>query len=239
MIHTRTVDCYHFGFTLNLAAAQLRTLAGFLQSHGPAGVALLGGRSAVASLQLDGIGSVVVKHYRRGGLIRHINRSRYLRTGKTRSQREFEQLNIARTLGISVPQPIAYAHRGGLFYSAWLAARAIEQPITLARLSLQDADEARRAAVSAVEQIALLIQNNILHVDLHPGNVVVDNRGRVYLVDFDKAGRYHGRRKKLAARYVGRWQRAVVKHRLPQFLAEIIREGLSSAINSLPSNPRV
>jgi len=208
---------------LILTEAQLRTLAGFLHHCDPAGVPVLGGRTSVSPLQLDGIGAIVVKHYRRGGLIRYIIKSRYLRIGKTRSQREFEQLNIARTLGINVPQPIAYAHRGGLFYSAWLAARAIEEPITLAGLSLQDANEARRATVSAVEQIALLIQNNILHVDLHPGNVVVDNRRRVYLVDFDKAGRYRGSKNKLADRYIGRWQRAVVKHRLPDFLAEMMQ----------------
>jgi tRNA A-37 threonylcarbamoyl transferase component Bud32 len=227
MLHTRTVDSYHFGFSLNLAEAQLRILAGFLDHHGPAGVPVLGGRTSVSPLQLDGIGAVVVKHYRRGGLIRHLVKSRYLRFGKTRSQREFEQLSIARSLGINVPQPVAYAHRGGLFYSAWLAARAIEEPITLARLSLQDADAARRAAASAVEQIALLIQHNILHVDLHPGNVVVDNCRRVYLVDFDKTGRYRGGREKLKRRYIRRWQRAVVKHRLPQFLAEMLRRELN------------
>lgn len=227
MMYTRTVDSYHFGFTLNLTEPQLRTLAGFFRHRDPAGVPVLGGRTSVAPLQLDGIGAVVVKHYRRGGLIRHLVKGRYFRIGKTRSQREFEQLSIARALGINAPQPIAYAHRGGLLYSAWLAARAVEEPITLARLSLQNADEARRAAASAVEQIALLIQNNVLHVDLHPGNVVVDNCRRVYLVDFDKAGAYRGSRENLKCRYIRRWQRAVVKHRLPQFLAEILQRKLN------------
>ena len=72
MLYTRTVDSYHFGFSLNLTEAQLRILAGFLDHRGPAGVAVLGGRTSVSPLQLDGIGAVVVKHYRRGGLIRHL-----------------------------------------------------------------------------------------------------------------------------------------------------------------------
>ena len=228
MIHTRTVDSYHFGFSLNLTEPQLRTLADFFHHRDPAGVRVLGGRTSVSQLQLDGIGSVVVKHYRRGGLMRHFIKGRYLRIGKTRSQREFELLNIAGTLGINVPQPIAYVHSGRLFYRAWLAARAIKEPMTLASLSLNDEDEARRAALSAVEQIALLIQNNILHIDLHPGNVVVDDRRRVYLVDFDKGGLYRGSRKNLIDRYMGRWQRAVVKHRLPEMLSNILRTGLQN-----------
>jgi aminoglycoside phosphotransferase (APT) family kinase protein len=33
----------------------------------------------------------------------------------------------------------------------------------------------------------MLILNGIKHVDLHPGNVLVDGTGQVFLLDFDKA----------------------------------------------------
>ena len=77
-----------------------------------------------------------------------------------------------------------------------------------------------------IEQIAALVQNSILHVDLHPGNVVVDAAGKVYLLDFDKGSVYHGNRQKLKNRYLNRWQRAVSKHGLPNMLSDILRTGL-------------
>jgi len=223
----RTIDSYHFGFSLNLTDSQLRTLTGFFHQPDASGVSILGGRTSVTPAQLDGIGSVVIKHYRRGGLMRYFIKRRYLKFGKTRAQREFELLDIVGTLGIKIPQPIAYAYRGRLLYRAWLVTREIHQPLSLARLSLQDEKKTGTAMESVIEQISSLIQNNILHVDLHPGNVVVDAAGKVYLLDFDKGSVYHGNRQKLKNRYLTRWQRAVAKHRLPGMLTEMLQAGLN------------
>jgi 3-deoxy-D-manno-octulosonic acid kinase len=227
-MQTRTVDSYHFGFSLNLTEPQLRTLAGFFHPPAPAAGSALDGRTSASRLQLDGVGSVVIKHYRRGGLLRHLVKRRYLNFGKTRSQQEFELLNAAGALGVNVPQPVAYAHKGRLFYQAWLITRAIGESMSLARLSLQDEAQTRRAVPLIAEQIGLLIQNHILHVDLHPGNVVVDGRGRVYLLDFDKGRFYRGSRKKLRCRYSARWQRAIVKHRLPEEIGDDLRTALQN-----------
>ena len=223
----RTIDSYHFGFSLNLTDSQLRTLTGFFHQPDASGVSILGGRTSVTPAQLDGIGSVVIKHYRRGGLMRYFIKRRYLKFGKTRAQREFELLDIVGTLGIKIPQPIAYAYRGRLLYRAWLVTREIHQSLSLARLSLQDEKKTSTAMESVIEQISSLIQNNILHVDLHPGNVVVDAAGKVYLLDFDKGSVYHGNRQKLKNRYLTRWQRAVAKHRLPGMLTEMLQAGLN------------
>jgi 3-deoxy-D-manno-octulosonic acid kinase len=227
MTLNRTIDSYHFGFSLNLTDSQLRTLTGFFHQPDASGVSILGGRTSVTPAQLDGIGSVVIKHYRRGGLMRYFIKRRYLKFGKTRAQREFELLDIVGTLGIKVPQPIAYAYRDRLLYRAWLVTREIHQPLSLARLSLQDEKKTGTAMESVIEQISSLIQNNILHVDLHPGNVVVDAAGKVYLLDFDKGSVYHGNRQKLKNRYLTRWQRAVAKHRLPGMLTEMLQAGLN------------
>jgi 3-deoxy-D-manno-octulosonic acid kinase len=223
----RTIDSYHFGFSLNLTDSQLRTLTGFFHQPDASGVSILGGRTSVTPVQLDGIGSVVIKHYRRGGLMRYFIKRRYLKFGKTRAQREFELLDIVGTLGIKAPQPIAYAYRDRLLYRAWLVTREIHQPLSLAHLSLQDEKKTGTAMESVIEQISSLIQNNILHVDLHPGNVVVDAAGKVYLLDFDKGSVYHGNRQKLKNRYLTRWQRAVAKHRLPGMLTEMLQAGLN------------
>lgn len=226
MIQTRTIDSYHFGFSFNLAESQLRTLTGFFHHPEPARVSVLGGRTSVTTVMLDGIGPAVIKYYRRGGLMRFIVKSRYLKIGKTRAQREFEMLDTVGALGLNVPQPVAYAHRGPLFYQAWLVTRAIHQPLSLARLSLQDPKKIGDAMEAVIEQISLLVQNSILHVDLHPGNIVVDPTGKVYLLDFDRGGVYHGNRPKLKTHYLNRWQRAVRKHGLPEMLNDILRTGL-------------
>jgi len=227
MVVTRTIDSYHFGFDLNLTDSQLRTLTGFFHHPDAIGVSLLGGRTSVSPAKLDGIGSVVIKHYRRGGLMRYFLKRRYLKFGNTRAQREFELLDIVGALGINVPQSIAYAYRGRLLYQAWLVTREIHQTLSLARLSLQDEKKTSTAMESVIEQISSLIQNDILHVDLHPGNVVVDAAGKVYLLDFDKGSGYHRNRQKLKNRYLTRWQQAVTKHRLPGMLIEKLQAGLN------------
>ncbi len=226
ILKNRTIDSYHIGFSINLTESHLRTLTGLFQQPDPAGVSALGGRAAVTPARLDGIGSVVIKHYRRGGLMRYFIKRRYLKIGKTRARREFELLGMADALGINVPQPIAYAYRGRRFYRAWLVTCAIHQPLSLARLSLQNEKKTSIAMESVIEQISTLIQNDILHVDLHPGNVVVDATGKVYLLDFDKGSVYHVNRKKLINRYFTRWQRAVRKHGLPEMLTEMLQAGL-------------
>jgi 3-deoxy-D-manno-octulosonic acid kinase len=223
----RTIDSYHFGFSLNLTDSHLSALAGFFHHPEPIADSALDGRASLTPVQLDGIGSVVIKHYRRGGLLRYFIKQRYLKLGKTRAQIEFELLQVVRNLGINAPEPVAYAHCGGIFYQAWLVSRAIKYPRSLALLSLKDEERAHRVMESVIGQISLLIQNDILHVDLHPGNIVVDGADQIYIVDFDKGQIHHGSRKKLRNRYLTRWQRAVTKHQLPVMLIERLQAGLT------------
>jgi len=227
MLLTRTIDSYEFGFARNLTESQLRPLADLFQGSDSTAVAALGGRTAVTPAQLDGIGAVVIKHYRRGGLLRYFIKRHYLKLGKTRAQREFELLATVAEFGVNVPQPIAFAYCGHIFYRAWLITREIHQPESLAGLSLRDVKKTDRVMESVIKQIKSLIQNHILHVDLHPGNIIIDKTGKVYLLDFDKGKVYHGNRQKLKNRYLLRWQRAVNKHGLPKILTEMMQNGLN------------
>ena len=188
---------------------------------------MLGGRTALTLEQIDEFGPVAIKSYYRGGWMRYLIKRRYLKLGKTRAQIEFELLQVVRNLGIKAPEPVAYAHRGSIFYQAWLVSRAIKQPLSLALLSLKDEKKTRQAMESVVGQISLLIQNGILHVDLHPGNIVVDGTGQIFIVDFDKGQIHHRSTEKLRSRYLTRWQRAVTKHRLPGMLTEMLQAGLN------------
>lgn len=226
MLLTRTIDSYQFGFSLNLTESQLRPLTSLLHDSQSTDMAVLGGRTAVTPAQLDGIGAVVIKQYRRGGLLGHFIKRRYVKWGKTRAQREFELLDAVGKFGIKVPQPIAFVYRGALFYRAWLITREIQRPLTLAGLSLKDEEKSIRVMESVIQQVSALVQHQVLHVDLHPGNVIVDTDGKVYLLDFDKGKVYHTDRQKLKNRYLARWQRAVNKHGLPQFLIDMMQNGL-------------
>ena len=226
MIRNRTIDAYRFGFSMNLTESQLHVLKTIFHLPERAGASVLDGRTAVTPAQLDGVGTVVIKPYRRGGLLRYFNKRRYLKFGKTRAQREFELLATIGTLGINVPEPIAFAHHGRLFYLAWLVTREIKECISLAKLSLTDERRAHRTMAPVTEQILRLIDRGIWHVDLHPGNILIDHKDRVFLVDFDKGQIGRKNKKKLKDRYISRWQRAVSKHRLPTMLSDMIRTGL-------------
>ncbi len=132
----------------------------------------------------------------------------------------------ARELGVNVPEPLLYANRGHLIYRAWLVTREIKAPLSLARLSLIDETRTRQAMASVTEQISRLIDHGIWHVDLHPGNVVIDQTDRVFLLDFDKGKVYQGNKTTLRDRYINRWRRAVCKHNLPIMLSDMLRDGL-------------
>ena len=226
MILTRTIDAYRFGSSLELDEHQLRTFISVFNQPRAGNTSVLGGRTALTFKEIDGFGSVAIKSYTRGGWMRYLIKQRYLKLGKTRAQIEFELLQVVRNLGINAPEPVVYAHRGRIFYRAWLVSRAIKHPLSLALLSLKNEKKTRLAMESVIGQISLLIQNGILHVDLHPGNIVVDGADQIFLVDFDKGQIHHGSRKKLRDRYLTRWQRAVTKHGLPKVLTEMMQNGL-------------
>lgn len=188
---------------------------------------ILGGRAQVAYTTLANVGPVVVKYYKRGGLIRHLSRDAFFRSGKPRPLLEYEMLERVRALGIQCPEPLIWAIRGGMFYRAFLVTRQIPDARTLADIGLEtpplcDSLLLRRTA----DQIAGLIANRIHHVDLHPGNVLVDAQLKVHVIDFDKARVSTLNPKKLRAAYIARWARSVRKHNLPPHMTECLIEAL-------------
>ena len=175
---------------------------------------------------MGGVGPVVIKYYRRGGFISRFIKKTYLRIGKTRGQREYEMLELVRRLGIRAPRPVAFAHRGSLFYQCWLVTEEVGQHRTLAHLSREDPMQAARLAAAVAAEVNRLIRHHIHHVDLHPGNVLVDLQQRIFLIDFDKARHAKLQSKDLRLRYFRRWQRAVAKHRLPADISAAYKKAL-------------
>ena len=225
---TQKYASFTVGSTLELTNQQLKCLTRLfkipVKNLGPG----LIGRSTITVSHLKGIGSVVVKQYTRGGFIRYFLKQHYLRWGRTRGETEFKILQKAREIGVNAPEPIAYAFKGVLFYKGWLISRKIEKQQTLAKLACDDESRSRCVMDNIIEQIAILIDHQILHVDLHPGNILIDHTNRVFLIDFDKSRIIHKNRKMLTKRYISRWQRAVIKHHLPQMLIDTLNRGLSN-----------
>ena len=226
MMRIKKYDSYQFGSSLDLTQEQIQQLISRFKYPDTVSPTPLSGRRSVARLSIDGIGAVVVKQYTRGGLVRHVVKDKYLKCGKIRCLKEYQLLQTVRNLGISAPQPLAWACRGRLMYSAWLVTRDIFPSQSLAQLSRESEDLAEQAMQATAAQILKLIQHDILHVDLHPGNVIVDSQGHVFLLDFDKGHMYRGGKRQLQKRYVARWKRAVIKHQLPVKLIDLMRSGV-------------
>ena len=161
---TRTYDSYHFGLSSNLTNSQFNHLIRLFNEPTKAADSVLGGRTSVSMVYLKGIGSVVVKYYSRGGLIRYLVKRRYLRCGKTRYQVEYELLQKVRRLGVNAPEPIAYAYQGSLFYKGWLVTREIKQQKTLAELNYGDEEHMLIVMNNLVDQVSTLIENNIFPI---------------------------------------------------------------------------
>jgi 3-deoxy-D-manno-octulosonic acid kinase len=149
--------------------------------------------------------------------------------GKTRPRREYEMLETVRSLGVSSAEPLLWAVKGYPFYRAFLVTRKIEGHQSLSDVGSSEPEHSRGAVEKTAVQIRLLIDNRIHHVDLHPGNVLLDGEGRVHIIDFDKARRVSWGQEKLRDAYVRRWKRAVEKYALPAFMTDQLIAGLGTS----------
>ncbi len=218
MIHFNHTGPYFFGSTTLLTNQQKQRFADVFNTPFLPSESVLGGRNSIRSITIDEIGPLVIKRYRRGGILRHLMKQHYFKYGKTRCQVEFEYLVRVRTLGIEAPEPVLFSYKGCMLYQAWLVTKEIQHQQSLAELSQIDENRTKKVLAFLADQVSTLIQHKIYHVDLHPGNVLVDHLDSVYIIDFDKTRVFHGNENKLQAKYRNRWKRAVIKHRLPEML---------------------
>jgi len=212
---------YHIGAGQNLRHRQLQQLQMLFESPPLPSEEALAGRQSVTIAQLEDLGSVAIKHYARGGLVRHFNHNTYANWPRSRGEKEFQWLTIVRQIGIAAPRPIAFASTGRFMGQCWLVTAAIPRHCSLIRLSQQHGDQRQAIYGKLTSQIQTLIRHGIWHRDLHPGNVLVDDNGMPHLIDFDKA-RHLKNRRLLTAKYIKRWARAIAKHHLPTELGQVM-----------------
>ena len=231
---TKNGRLYSFGFSGKLDNDHLEALLTHLPWRKAPTASISGGRAPVTTAVIKGLGPVVIKQYMRGGIIRYFLRDRYVKFGKPRSQVEFESMSELRKVGISAPEPLAYAYRGFPLYCAWLITRQVKDAYTLAELDCRDISRIAVVMGKVIQQIDKLVACGFIHVDLHPGNVLVDSDDNIYIIDFDKGRRSSIQKDRLYGVYYRRWQRAIVKHQLPKILDDLLLEGLNK-LTEIPS----
>jgi 3-deoxy-D-manno-octulosonic acid kinase len=223
----RTIDGVECRFAYALPDDEIRDLLASLERPRDTSetTSVLGGRSSVWLHQIPAVGPAVIKEFRRGGMLQVFRRRHYMRSGTTRPDREFDALRLARVAGVNAPEAIASFVRGSRFYRGWLATRFIEGRNLVAVAAAQP--ELIPDLMAQVGwQVMLLIRHRIAHVDLHPGNVLVDGRNAPFLLDFDRAVMFEKSPEALREQYHVRWTWAVAKHGLPEMLSESFTRGL-------------
>ncbi len=225
-----------FGSLRQLPNDQLAALAKALQ-HDPGRERLpLDGRGGNHRSEIPGLGNVFVKHYLRGGLLSLIVERGHLWNPRSRSRREFEILHDMRAAGLRTPEPLAWAERGGCWIHCWLIMREEPNTVPLTALARENPEQAATLVPQVAPLVARLIHRRFHHVDLHPGNVLVEPDQSLMLIDFDKARTSSMSPDQLTKRYLRRWHRAVAKHKLPKFLSDEFARALAAELERKPAD---
>jgi len=187
---------------------------------------VLGGRGYCTD-NIPEIGSVVIKHFKRGGILGKFISKYYLGI-KKRPVTEMKLLNIARNYDVNVPTPLACLTKGMFIYKGYMITKEIDHIGNLAQAAVSDPERVKVLLKEASRQIKILINQKVYHIDLHPGNIIYNSKNEVFFVDFDKARIYKGKKNDLRDLYICRWRRAVIKYKLPEILSEHLSSGLRS-----------
>lgn len=133
----------------------------------------------------------VLRHYRRGGWMAKLSHDRYRWSGlaDTRAWREWHLLAEMYEQGLPVPRPVAArVRRHGLFYSADLVSLCLPGVTPLADVLRQrPLAEAQWRSIGAT--IKRFHRAGVYHADLNARNILLDQDGQVFVIDFDKGAR--------------------------------------------------
>lgn len=170
-------------------------LLGLHGAPAPGGETVTGGRASHALVPLPTGERVVMRAYRRGGMLRHLNRQHHF-LGH-RAFAELRATEVARAKRVRTPLPLAAVERPALLgYTALFATRWIPDSRDGASW-LREADPAATLVLlqQAGEQIGRMHAAGVAHPDINLRNLLVaGERGgqapTLYLLDFDRARVY-------------------------------------------------
>jgi 3-deoxy-D-manno-octulosonic acid kinase len=156
-------------------------------------------RAGAVAIETSGRGEVlivahasetwVLRHYRRGGLVARVIDDHYLWLGaeRTRAFREWRLLRKLTAAGLPVPRPVAaHVYRTGVIYTADIITAYLAGTHKLSWYISQG-----RAPADCWRRIGAMIRSvhdhGVDHPDLTAHNVLLDETGNTFLVDFDNA----------------------------------------------------
>ena len=151
------------------------------------------GRGITWFVALDKM-DAALRHYRRGGLFGKIVKDHYIFTGweKTRSYQEFQLLNTLIEAGVSVPKPIAARTIKRTFcYQADLLSQKIPNARDLVSI-LQEQSLSQEIYQKIGNEIRKMHATQVNHTDLNIHNILIDNKDKVWIIDFDKCYQQKG-----------------------------------------------
>ena len=151
----------------------------------------------------------VLRHYRRGGLVGKVLNDQYFGFSREKSRPwlEWKLLHLLRHEGLPVPQPIAAAYVPGCgYYRADLITGFISDTQTLSQI-LSAGPLAKGAWQDIGACIARFHARGVCHADLNAHNILLDDAGEVFLIDFDRG----------AIRRAGGWQQQNIERLLRSF----------------------
>jgi len=131
----------------------------------------------------------VLRHYRRGGVVARFIDDHYLWLGAehTRAFREWRLLRKLKDAGLPVPNPVAaHVYRTGPIYTADIITSYLPDTRKLSWFIGQG-----RAPADCWRRVGAMIRavhdHGVDHPDLTAHNVLLDDAGNTFLVDFDNA----------------------------------------------------
>jgi len=149
---------------------------------------VFGGRGGSIKINLQGK-PAILRQYLRGGMVARVSTDRYLWLGRnrTRAWREWTILKLALEAGMPVPTPLGVCVcRDGLLYRAAIITAYIKDTETLAERITRS-----ELGLKSWHRLGLLLQkfqqHRFRHADLNATNLLVDQQGQFYIIDFDKA----------------------------------------------------
>lgn len=145
------------------------------------------GRGTVVFFQHDNC-SLVMRHYCRGGLPSLLSPDKYFWTGieQTRAWREYALLKFIQSCDLPAPRVYAaHIEKRGLLYTGDIITHCIDGAEPLGKQLATGRLEAQVfARIGAT--ICRFHEKLIDHVDLNANNLLLDKKGQVYLIDFDR-----------------------------------------------------
>ena len=132
--------------------------------------------------------TAVLRHYWRGGLVGKVLSDQYLYLGlkNTRVCKEFSLMIKLIELGLNVPKPIAArVSTSGLIYRGDIITQAVSGAKSLLDVLIERPLNSSELE-SIANTIALFHNKGVYHADLNINNILFDEAGNVFIIDFDR-----------------------------------------------------